>query len=268
MSREILELPAPGADARLSYGPDPFHFGDLRLPAGPGPHPAVVVIHGGFWRARYGLEYFGHACAALATQGFATWNVEYRRIGNPGGGWPGTFQDVALATGYLREIGPTHNLDLERVVTLGHSAGGHLAFWLAGRHPIPPGDPLHGGEPLPLRGAISLAGVVDLRRAWHLRLSEDVVQEFIGGTPDQLPERYASASPIELLPLGVPQILIHGTEDESVPFEISQGYNEVAVARGDDASLVTLEGAGHFEVVDPRSREWASIVDAVRRLEE
>src|SRR5436190_1546962 len=105
----ILDLAPPPADARLRYGPEPLHFGDLRLPKGDGPHPVVVVLHGGFWRAAYGLEHIGHLCAALTGAGMATWSIEYRRIGNPGGGWPGTFQDVALAAKYVRELAPTYN---------------------------------------------------------------------------------------------------------------------------------------------------------------
>jgi len=262
----ILDLPAPPADARLPYGPGEFHFGDLRLPSGEGPHPVMVVIHGGFWRARYDLLYMGHMCAALASEGIATWNIEYRRLGNAGGGWPGTFQDAALAAGHLRNLAQPYNLDVDRVVAIGHSAGGHLALWLAGCHRFKPGDPLHVTEPLPLIGAISLAGVADLQRAWELRLSNNVVEDFLGGTPQQVPERYAAASPIELLPLGVPQTLIHGTEDDSVPFELATRYHAAAQAAGDPVALLTLQGTGHFEIVDPRSQEWPSVLSAIRSL--
>src|SRR5437870_4328814 len=164
---DILSLPPPKADYRLHYGPDPLHFGDLRLPSaeiwGQGPYPVAIVIHGGFWRAQYDLLHAGHMCAALTATGLATWNIEYRRIGNSGGGWPGTFQDVTMAAAHLRKITEEHNLDLERAVAIGHSAGGHLALWLAGCHRVPEGDPLHVADPLPLVGAVSLAGVVDLR---------------------------------------------------------------------------------------------------------
>lgn len=264
MSRErILSAPPPRGGTRLPYGPDPLPYGDLRLPAGPGPHPVIVMLHGGFWRARFDLEYAGHPCAALTAAGAATWNVEYRRIGNPGGGWPGTLLDVALALDYLRELAPAYDLDLGRVVTMGHSAGGHLALWLAARGRIPAGATLHTPHPLPLRAAVALAGVADLRRAWELGLSKTVVQTFLGGTPDEVPERYAMASPAALLPLGVPQVLVHGTDDASVPFEIAERYYTAAVARGDEIQLVTLPGAGHFEVVDPDSREWPAVVGAV-----
>jgi acetyl esterase/lipase len=147
----IFSTPPPPATERIPYGPDPLQFGDLRLPEGPGPHPVVVVVHGGFWRARWDLEHIGHACAALTREaGVATWCIEYRRIGNEGGGWPGTFLDVGAATDFLREIAKTHSLDLDRVVTIGHSAGGHLAVWLAARQHIPKDDSLHTDLPLPL----------------------------------------------------------------------------------------------------------------------
>ncbi|MFL5734797.1 MAG: alpha/beta hydrolase family protein [Chloroflexia bacterium] len=263
---DILSLPPPPSGARLSYGPDEHHFGELRLPPGDGPHPTLIVIHGGFWRARYDLLHIGHLSAALTAAGFATWTIEYRRLGNPGGGYPGTFHDVAQATRHLTDLAPHHNLDLSRVATIGHSAGGHLAFWLAACHNIPPGDPLHVDNPLPLAGAISLAGVSDLRRAWELGLSDTVVEQLLGGTPFQVPARYAAASPIELRPLGVPQTLIHGTEDDIVPYEISVRYHAAAQSTSDAVHLIPLPGAGHFEPIDPRSKEWPTVESAVRSL--
>jgi acetyl esterase/lipase len=246
---------------RIFYGGAPQNFGDLRLPRAAGPHPVVVVIHGGFWRALYDLEYIEPVCDALTDAGVATWNIEYRRLGNPGGGYPGTFHDVASAIDHLLEIAPEHHLDLSRVATLGHSAGGHLAVWAAARPRISSDNSIlpRDSAPLALRAAISLAGVVDLNASWTYRLSNQVVEEFIGGAPAEFPERYAVASPMELLPLGVPQVLVHGTEDENVPFEISRAYHAAALARGDDVTLVTLPGAGHFECVDPHSREWAVV---------
>lgn len=260
---DILLRRPPRADQRVAYGPDPYQFGDLRLPPGAGPHPAALVVHGGYWRARYHLAYCGHVCAALARQGVATWNIEYRRLGNLGGGWPGTFQDVARAADHLRALASAHALDLDRVVVLGHSAGGQLAFWLAARHRIPAGSPLHTDDPLPLHAAVSLAGVVDLRWAWELRLSSNVTEELLDGTPASVPERYAAASPAALLPLGVRQVLVHGTRDDSVPYEISEGYVAAATAAGDDATLLTQPGAGHFECVDPRTKEWRAVEAAL-----
>lgn len=268
MSEDILDRPAPHPDARIPYGAGACHFGDLRLPPGAGPHPVAIVIHGGFWRARYDLEHIGHLCVALTRAGLATWSLEYRRLGNPGGGWPGAFLDVAAGADYLRQLAGSCPLDLGRVVAVGHSAGGHLAAWLAGRHRIAPGSPLHAESPLPLRGVVPLAGVLDLRRAFELRLSAGVTGELMGGSPEEYPDRYAAASPAELLPLGVRQLLLHGTADESVPYAISRDYAAAARAAGDDAELVTLPGAGHYEVIDPRAAEWPQVERAVLRLAE
>ena len=150
--------------------------------------------------------------------------------------------------------------------TLGHSAGGHLALWLAGCHKIPTGDPLYVSDPLSLAGVVSLAGVCDLRRAWELRLSNNVVEDFLGGAPNRVPERYTAASPAELLPIGVRHVLIHGTNDENVPYEISQRYQQTALAAGDAVELITLQGAEHFGVIDPGSKAWPFVVRAVRSL--
>lgn len=252
--------PAP-ATARLTYGPEEHQFGDLRLPPGDGPFPVIIVIHGGFWRARFDLEFMGHFAQALTNQGFATWNIEYRRIGQPGGAYPGTVLDTGLAADHLRKIAPRYNLDLQRVLAVGHSAGGHLAFWLAGRPQIADTDTLYNPDPLKLQGAISLAGVTNLRRGFELKVGDGVVEKLLGGGPDQFPERYYGASPSELLPLGVPQVLIHGEEDDTVPYSLSKEYFQKADLLGDPVKLVGLPGAGHFEVIDPKSKEWAVIVE-------
>jgi len=266
MESYIFDTAAPKAEARLPYGTDALQFGDLRLPAGSGPHPVIVVVHGGFWRAKYNLEHLGHMCAALTAEGVATWSIEFRRIGNPGGAWPGTFQDVGQGADYLRQLAPTYNLDLERVIAIGHSAGGHLACWLAARKRIPVSDILGVSDPLAFKGAVSLAGVVNLKQSWQLKLGRGVTEELMGGSPVEYPERYATASPFELLPLALPQVLVHGTEDEEVPFSISQEYCEAAIAKGDPARLLRLPGAGHFELIDPLSKEWPQILEATLAL--
>jgi acetyl esterase/lipase len=249
---------APPPIARLAYGPAPQQFGDLRLPAGDAGQrwPVVIVIHGGYWRARYDLAYFGAACGALTQAGLATWNIEYRRIGDLAGGWPGTFTDVATAADALRGLAERYPLDLRRVVTLGHSAGGQLALWLAARPRLASESPLWRADPLPIHGVVALAAVADLRRAWEQRLSENITETLLDGTPAQAPDRYASASPYDLLPLGLPQVLVHGTADTNVPFEISKRYAERAQALADTARLVALAGADHFEPVNPSTPEW------------
>ncbi|HET6313581.1 MAG TPA: alpha/beta hydrolase [Chloroflexia bacterium] len=280
MARDLFSQDPPPADHRIPYGPGEFHFADLRLPQNPQPalersegsaipnskFPLVVFIHGGFWRSRYDLMHAGHAASALTEAGLATWSIEYRRLGNPGGGWPGTLQDVGVAVDHLRTVAPRYNLDLERVLVAGHSAGGHLAAWVASRHRIPPGGPLYMEDPLPVKAAVPLAGVVDLRRGWELQLSSGVVEDFLGGPPDAMPERYALASPIEMLPTGVPQRLVHGTDDPNVPYEISERYVRAAQERGDNVRLVTLPGAGHFEVINPDTKEWRQVVSTMLEL--
>ena len=255
---------SPRGAVRIVYGSNPQNYGILRIPRTPVPHPVVVVIHGGFWRAFYDLQYIEPVCSALSQAGLATWNIEFRRIGN-GGDFPVIFYDVSQAVDHLKDLATAFQLDLSRVVTLGHSAGGHLAFWLAARGRVPKDNLIlpRDSAPLALRAAISLAGVVDLRLAYRYHLSEQVVEELIGGAPDRMPERYAVASPIELLPIGVRQVLVHGTADGNVPYEFSRAYHAAALASGDDASLISLSGAGHFECVDPRSREWESVKNAV-----
>jgi acetyl esterase/lipase len=238
-SSDILTDPPPAAaDARLAYGDEPLQFGDLRLPQGSGPFPLAVVVHGGYWQATYNLIHTGHMCIALAEAGIATWNVEYRRLGDVGGGWPGTGEDVARAIEFVDEL----PVAPESVVLVGHSAGGQLALWAAKRARLP---------------VVALAAVSDVRESVERTGGDGVPARFVGG------KRLEELSPIELLPLGVRQILIHGTADDSVPYSMSERYVEAA---GSEAELVTLAGAGHFELIDPQAREWPQVAAAVRRL--
>lgn len=275
---QTTNTPSPLKTRRIAYGPEPLQFGDLYLPNGPGPHPTVILIHGGYWRARYGLDLMTGLAVDLASRGYAAWNIEYRRVGDPGGGWPATMLDVALATEYLRILAPTYELDLQLVVPIGHSAGGHLALWLAARPRIAHNSPLAGSSitpqdsseevatPLPLAGAISLAGVVDLEMAWQLNLSNGAVVDLLGGGFTDVPERYTAASPAAMLPLGVPQVLIHGTNDDSVPLQVSQVYTNAARAVNDPVTYIELEGVDHFDVIDPNSNAWAITIEALQKL--
>jgi acetyl esterase/lipase len=244
MSQDILTLTPPKADARIAYGDDPNQFGEVRIPAGKGPHPVVIFIHGGYWRARYDLTHAGHLCAAITSAGFATWSLEYRRVGQPGGGWPGTMEDVRDGALHVQKLRESHHFDLTRVVVAGHSAGGQLALWLAAQ------------KALSLRAVVPLAAVSDLRRAWSLKLSDGIVEQYLGGTPDQVPDRYGACSPMQLLPISVPQRVVHGTKDDVVPFEMSQQFARASR----NSTLVRIEGSGHFELIDPRSAAWPMVL--------
>lgn len=252
------------APLRVDYGPDRSQFGELTLPAGDGPAGVVVVVHGGFWRSGYGLELGGPLAVDLANRGLAVWNVEYRRVGD-GGGWPATFDDVAAAVDLL--AGPVQDaaagrLDLGRVVAVGHSAGGHLAAWLAARPGLPDGAP--GARPaVVLRGVVSQAGVLDLVDAAERRVGATAVPDLMGGRPDEVPDRYALGSPTARLPFDVPVVCVHGTDDGNVPIRQSERF--VAVAGG-TAELVTLPGVDHFAVIDPSTAAWAACRDATLRL--
>ena len=259
-----MERHSPNFDKRIEYGPEPQHFAELCFPDGPGPFPFLFVVHGGFWQSAYDLKHMGSLCAALTDKGIVTCNLEYRRVGNSGGGWPGTFRDVSLATDNIMDtISSDPAIDVARATVMGHSAGGHLAQWLASTHRVPKASPLHSAQKYRLVRAVSLAGVCDLRAAWKQRLGNGAVAKLMGGSPDQYPERFDAGSPIELLPSGSRQILIHGTEDDIVPFSQSEKFVERAEQLGERPTLVKLNGVGHFELIDPESDAWSTIVTAV-----
>ncbi len=261
---EITALALPPPDHRIAYGEDPLQFGELRLPAGAGPHPVVMFLHGGCWRSEYDLAHVSHAGAALARAGMAVWTPEYRRIGDEGGGWPGTFTDAAAALAHLEVLAQRYPLDLDRVVLAGHSAGGHLALWLAARHKLPAGDPLRAAGEQRIRGVVSLAGITDLRRyAQGERGCNAAVPLLMGGSPAQQPARYARANPIELLPLGVPLRLLQGAADPIVKLEQASTFVERATAYGEDAQIELIGGAGHFDLIAPWAPAWAQVEAAV-----
>jgi acetyl esterase/lipase len=247
----------------LAYGTDLSQVADLHLPpetnADAAPWPVVVVIHGGYWGAGYGRSLGTGLAADLAKHGVAAWNIEYRRVGN-GGGWPETLLDVARAVDALADIADPAaggRLDLDRVVTVGHSAGGQLAMWLAGRHRLQAGAP--GAAPaVGIRGVVAQAGVLDLVRGAEAGLGGGAVVRFLGGPPAEVPERYAHASPYELVPIGVPSTLIHGMKDKVVPIDQSDRYAAAATAAGDTVDEQRLKRVDHFAPIDPRMRAWVA----------
>ncbi len=243
------------------YGPEPDHGGALRLPDGPGAHPLVVLLHGGFWRDPWQRDLMDPLAAALTTRGYATWNVEYRRVG-AGGGWPTTLADVAAAVDHVAALAADHPLDASRTVLVGHSAGGQLALWAAGRRRLPAGAT--GASPAVTPAAVvALAPVADLVAAHDDDLGDGATEGFLRRTPEGGPDRYAAASPAALLPLGVPQVLVHGTDDDRVPIGHSRRYTSAATAAGDPASLVEVPGTGHFDVINPRSKAFTAVATAV-----
>lgn len=255
-SDDILDLAPPKADLRVAYGSDANQFVDLRMPSIKGPGALAIVIHGGYWRAKYDLGYAGHLCAALTAKGFATANVEYRRVGNAGGGWPGTFSDVRSAYRFLLQLPKQEpkkkgefKFDPARVVVIGHSAGSQLGICLAARE--------NG-----VKAVISLAGVVDLQRAYALHLSNDAVVEFLGGTPAEVPDHYKEADPM-MLRVKAKQWMVHGKVDDVVPAAFSSDYVAAKLKMQEDACLAEIAGAGHFELVDPRTAAWKEVEGVV-----
>ena len=261
----VLALPQPEADRRLFYGEEPLQFGELRLPEGEGPFPVVIVIHGGCWLAEYDLGYMSVFADAITAAGVATWSIEFRRVGNEGGGWPGTFQDVADGVDHLREISREHDLDLDRVAAVGHSAGGHLALWLAGRKWLEGENPLRGDAPLALNGVVSLAGIPDLAAYASPEGCGSAVSGLLGGDPPEVPDRVRRASPIEMLPLGVDLTMVIGDLDSIVPAEQAHGFAQAARQMGDSVDVLEIASAGHFELVDPTHEAFADIREAVLR---
>jgi acetyl esterase/lipase len=261
-ARLILDFFARGRSHR--YGPHPSQRADLYVPVGPGPHPVIVLIHGGSWQKGYGKIFTRGLAGDLLRHGFAVWNVEYRRVG-AGGGWPETFADTAAAIDQLAVLGDPR-LDLDLVTLIGHSAGGHLALWAAGRPNLPVDAPSALDGPPRVRPCrvVSLAGVADLAdayRRWH----GGVVAELMGGSPEEVPERYAAGDPMRLLPLELPVLIVHGVRDETVSIEISRRYAEAARAAGDEVELVEIEGnVGHRTHLNPNSEAWAAVLARLR----
>lgn len=243
-------LEAPAVEVQYATGPD--HVADLRIPDGKGPHPVAVLVHGGFWRHHWTRDTTGRLAIDLRDNGFATWNIEYRRVGT-GGGYPQTLQDVAAAVDHLDQLAAEFHLDLERVHVIGHSAGGQLALWSVNRHRLPGEAP--GADPrvLPM-AAVSLAGVTDLAGGEEGNLGDGAVAGFLGNAPRK--EAYAIASPMSFLPADRTQLIVHGTADDRVPLSFAHDYVGAARRPGSRVELIEVEGADHFDPIDPNGRTW------------
>ena len=238
---------------QIAYGDHPDQVGNLHLPIGEGPWPTVTLIHGGFWKWGWDRTLMTPLAHDLAHRGIAAWNIEYRRVGQPGGGWPGTLEDVAAAVDVLEAM---QHVDASRVVTVGHSAGGQLAVWLAARHRLPEGVPGAAPRVRPC-AAVSQAGVVDLVRGAADDLGDGACVAFVGGSAAEVPQRYSVASPAALLPLGVPVLLVHGGRDDIVPPSQSRDYADVARLGGEQVDLAEFPAADHFDVIEPGDESWS-----------
>jgi alpha/beta hydrolase fold len=262
---DIDTLSLRDAGRRIAYGTDSLQFGELRLPPAPDEArtPIAVILHGGCWISSFAtVRNTAPLADALAAQGIATWNVEYRRGDSPGGGWPGTFQDAAAAVDYVRVLARQYPIDTTRIVLLGHSAGGQLALWLAARHRLPASSPLAGGVPLPIRGVLSLGGVTDLEE-FAKRQPNGCgrgVTGLLGGPPDSVPSRVREASPILRVPLGVRTAHIAGVDDRIAPVPVLEAYRRAAEAAQDSAAVIVSVPGGHFEVIAPHTRAGQAAV--------
>lgn len=254
---DYMSQPRAAPDARIAYGPAPAQVVELFLPGGDGPHPVLVLIHGGCYLAEYeGLAQTSSMARDLARRGYAVWNVEYRKLGEEGAGFPGTFLDVAEAVDRLRMEAPRRGLDISRVVAVGHSAGGHLALWAASRARLPEESMLWRADPLPIRAIVSLGGIGDLKP--HAGVFAGACGPSIAQVAP--PRTYPETSPAELLPSGASVVMIHGEFDHVMPPDTGQAYAATVRAAGDPAEAVAITGAGHFDLVIPTTEAWRNVV--------
>lgn len=272
----ILSRSPLSADRRVAYGNDPSQFVDLWLPKARSAKthfPVVVFLHGGWWSSAFDLAHSSFFCSALRAQQIAVYSIEYRRVGVTGGGWPGTFLDVARALDRFSEVAGEVPLDGSRMLLAGHSAGAHLAFWLAGRQHIVAGSPIGGGlSRIVPRGLLSLAGAIDLQLLLQYArgpfgADQHYVERLMGGRPEDVPDRYLAGDPGHLLPLNVPQRLLQGTEDDQIPPELPEKWAEKARRVGDHVMTAVVQGARHLDLIDPeQSACQASLAAAAAML--
>lgn len=267
---ELSRMPLPAPGEVILYGDGPQQLGELRLPKGEGPFPVMILIHGGCWQNEFDYVYITRLAAWFADHGLGSWTIEYRRLGDKESGWPGTFLDVAKAADFLLEISKTHPIDLRRVFASGHSAGGQLALWLASRAKLSTQSDLYVKNPITIRGVLGLAAITDLAkyRIGPPGSCHSSVEPLLGGAPEKVPARYAETSPLQLLPLGLPQVFIQGRRDSIVDPGSVNSYVEAATKAGDRAVVLPLPSAGHFETSVPLPEMEPLLHEALRLLRE
>jgi acetyl esterase/lipase len=259
-SRDLAEFPTPVAEYVIPYGHERLQIAELRLPEGPGPYPTMMLIHGGCWLSQFDLMHMRSLAAAFTREGFATWLIEYRRVGDEGGGWPGTFEDVAMAGEFLKEIKTAYNLDMNRFIVAGHSAGGHLALWYANR---PEQFKRHlDAEP---KGVLALAPAADLAYLYEKEVCGHVIDKLMHGGPADKAKEYQLASGMDRMPVNTPQHIILGLWDDSWT-PVGFRYVTEAVKAHAPIEVTIARDSGHFEMIDPRSSTWPMVLDAAKAL--
>jgi len=266
--RDVDALPASAPTVVSNYGADSLQVGELRLPGGDGPFPVVVVIHGGCWTSGYATSRnTGAIATSLTEQGVATWNVEYRQVGDAGAGWPQTFLDWGMATDHLRTLAEDYPLDLGNITVIGHSAGAHAALFVASRPSLPEDSEVRGEDPLAVNAAVAIDGPGDLGSFVEIDeqiCGQPVIVPLMGGTPETHPRRYSDASPIAQLPLGVRQGLI--SSSSVLTPETAETYRAAAADAGDTVDVVVFGDSGHFEVIAPGTNEWEAVEHLILSL--
>lgn len=265
---DVDALPSSEPSYIGSYGADPRQIGELRIPEGNGPFPVVVMIHGGCWTEGYAtMRNTAPVSSALTAKGVATWNIEYRQVGETGAGWPGTFLDWGMATDHLRVLAKDHPLDLTNITVVGHSAGAHAALFVGSRPRLSDHSEIRGNDPLQVNSIVAIDGPADLRS--FVQIDEEicgkpVIAPLLGGTIEDQAKRYEEASPITHLPLRARQALI--SSSEVLAPEVAEEYRAAAALAGDKVDVRVFAESGHFEVIAPGTREWASIEEIILSL--